>query len=1121
MHDDADVGGSADGQPDAKAGTLSPFVGQIMVPGDVAVDLKQVTSSVLRIGPGLRQEGDMVVGMRAGRLKPAACERGGAAEARTSPRATRLPTHLPFHVLHNTRLSSVSLPGEQEGDMVVGMRAGRLKPAGKRKLWVDCSVKRVSGGVGMGGGSPVSKWHVPVIGAARNIREQEAVGGLQCEAREWHVRGNVCQQSHIHSVLIFLFLPPPPSHAINAINAPFCRPSPCVSLCNVTLSNVYSHHQYTPAVEEAVIGIVLDKHMENLDVDIKGPGLAILPALAFEGATRRNRPNLQIGQAVYTRVVKTHRDADPELSCVDASGKAAEFGPLVGGHLFDCSTALARLLLATPTAPVSKALDAAGLAFEIAVGLNGRVKGDTIKNTILVANAAQNSEFLSAVQQRAMVKELVRLSPHGAGRGAVHPESQPQVLRMEQDVERFIRNPSLQVMEFQPMASSYHRAAAHRVAQHYSLQTSAADSVTPSGGECTVVIARKIGELRPPPVRLVDLPLGPTSGSGSGGAAGAGAVNGVGAGAEAAPGPGGFKLAIRRRPSGGRGGAAGDGEGGMGGSSADGADGAGVIRSVEERKEMYNRARARIFNTAQVDAVDSEESTGSAEGAGGKGEVGGKQEEGKAGGKAGAEAGGKTGAKAGAEAGGKGSGKGKGSGGGSGGEEKVGADKQGLTKSSSGGRKARNVAILRDREKEKQDPDYQRGYDRFSQRFDPGFGAQAPNPYNMQPIYAPVVTYASEFPSLSPSAPANAAAAAGNRTGRGGPGGAGPARPVGPAPGPAPNASVHGPGQSPGSVGAGSAGLIQPGFPGAGFPPGSFPPGNLPPGSMPPGGLPMHFQQIPTLGPPHPLNVWRAHAAVGMMAMHGRGVMPMPGPVPGSVSGALPGAVPGSAPGPVPYGLVQPPSSMPGSVGSPGGVGMGMTGSAATAAGTGAGRGVGPGFPPNLQRDGIMGPGAISVPSVGGSKDRQQHALVMYLTIFDICPEAKPLFSMVRESTEPSPVNPRLEAHATLAFTMMCEAFSNWDDPERVAKQTPFFRALGGRHLNYGIDGDDFPIFRTGFMKALQRAFGEEWFGDLEAAWCAAFDILVDMASSGMAEKGGQKVIPPAALEMLERMQQQ
>ncbi|CAI5522164.1 unnamed protein product [Closterium sp. Naga37s-1] len=64
-------------------------------------------------------------------------------------------------------------------------------------------------------------------------------------------------------------------------------------------------------------------------------------------------------------------------------------------------------------------------------------------------------------------------------------------------------------------------------------------------------------------------------------------------------------------------------------------------------------------------------------------------------------------------------------------------------------------------------------------------------------------------------------------------------------------------------------------------------------------------------------------------------------------------------------------------------------------------------------------------------------------------------------------------------------------------------------------------ISRTGFIEALQRAFGEEWFGDLEAAWCAAFDILEGMASCGMAEKGGRKVVPPAALEMLEKMQQQ
>ncbi len=53
-------------------------------------------------------------------------------------------------------------------------------------------------------------------------------------------------------------------------------------------------HRYIPAVEESVIGIITQKYGENFDVDIGGPFTATLPVLAFEGATRRNRPNLQV-----------------------------------------------------------------------------------------------------------------------------------------------------------------------------------------------------------------------------------------------------------------------------------------------------------------------------------------------------------------------------------------------------------------------------------------------------------------------------------------------------------------------------------------------------------------------------------------------------------------------------------------------------------------------------------------------------------------------------------------------------------------------------------------------------------------------------------------------------------
>ena len=41
--------------------------------------------------------------------------------------------------------------------------------------------------------------------------------------------------------------------------------------------------------------MVQQKQGDNYLVDIQGPGNALLNVLAFENATRRNRPNLEIG----------------------------------------------------------------------------------------------------------------------------------------------------------------------------------------------------------------------------------------------------------------------------------------------------------------------------------------------------------------------------------------------------------------------------------------------------------------------------------------------------------------------------------------------------------------------------------------------------------------------------------------------------------------------------------------------------------------------------------------------------------------------------------------------------------------------------------------------------------
>lgn len=169
-----------------------------------------------------------------------------------------------------------------------------------------------------------------------------------------------------------------------------------------------SQKRYLPSVGDAVLGVVTDRHSENFDIDIGGPSLALLPVLAFEGASRRNRPNLQVGTAVYARVAVHHPDRVPELVCTDVSGKAAGFGPLTGGYIFSCSTGLARALLGTPTCPVLEALGGS-LSFEIAVGMNGRVWVNSSKyeTTVLISNAITNAAYLPPSLQRSMVKQLL------------------------------------------------------------------------------------------------------------------------------------------------------------------------------------------------------------------------------------------------------------------------------------------------------------------------------------------------------------------------------------------------------------------------------------------------------------------------------------------------------------------------------------------------------------------------------------------------------------------------------------------------------------------------------------------------------------------------------------------
>ncbi|KAK3135569.1 hypothetical protein QOZ80_5BG0420520 [Eleusine coracana subsp. coracana] len=153
-----------------------------------------------------------------------------------------------------------------------------------------------------------------------------------------------------------------------------------------------------------------------------------------------------------------------------------------------------------------------------------------------------------------------------------NPRHRLMVLRMELDVQKFMQNLQLQEFEFQNFPTSYLRCAAHRVAQHYGLETTVADSSV--DGSVSRIVARKTPESRYPAIALSEVPSKQARNDHES--------------AEK------LKFVIYQRPKASQNGAVGSGNTN------------GASKSVEERLDEYNKARARIFGgsiSADTDAA--------------------------------------------------------------------------------------------------------------------------------------------------------------------------------------------------------------------------------------------------------------------------------------------------------------------------------------------------------------------------------------------------------------------------------------------------------------------------------------------------------------------------------------
>lgn len=318
------------------------------------------------------------------------------------------------------------------------------------------------------------------------------------------------------------------------------------------------------------------------------------------------------------------------------------------------------------------------------------VRSETSAGPTAVASSSTDSEDLLA-ERINQVDQFLR-------EAIQNPRERLSVLRIEQDVVKFLQNPRQQQLEFSQLPTSYLRLAAHRIAQHYCLQSMVVVDNNSLDGTGMKIIIHKTSDSRFPAIRLADIPANLPQDE----------KNNI------------VKVAIKQRPQKGSHGSA----GGMNSNSSN----PNHAKSVEERKEEYNKARARIFSVNNsttsgskstedeavafdncqfhtlvnlkpeekpcVDVVRTNNAKPLSDGLSGIGRINKPKGEREA--------------------------------------NKV---------------KNNRVAIFRDREIDRKDPDYDRSYDRYSQRFDPGFGFNM-GPYSMQAMYAPAVNYNTEFPQL-------------------------------------------------------------------------------------------------------------------------------------------------------------------------------------------------------------------------------------------------------------------------------------------------------------------------------------------------------------------------------------
>ena len=182
--------------------------------------------------------------------------------------------------------------------------------------------------------------------------------------------------------------------------------------------------RYIPRVGDLVIASVQRSSTDFFHLSIcPHTPQAILPQLAFEGASKKTRPQLKPSDLVYAKVLSASKNMEVELTCVNPStGKSDPegLGPITGGMVFDISTGLAARLLSSQSVAVFEELgEKLAGGFEVAIGKNGKVWVDCpesgIRGICAVGRCLQETDCgnLLKSEQQKLAKRVIKETGFG------------------------------------------------------------------------------------------------------------------------------------------------------------------------------------------------------------------------------------------------------------------------------------------------------------------------------------------------------------------------------------------------------------------------------------------------------------------------------------------------------------------------------------------------------------------------------------------------------------------------------------------------------------------------------------------------------------------------------------